>query len=40
MLNELAKKINATAHEHGWWDNPRTFGEVIALCHDVLYAAQ
>ena len=40
MLNELAKKINTTAHEHGWWDRPRSFGDVIALCHDVLYAAQ
>ncbi len=28
MLNDLAKKINATAHEHGWWDKPRSFGDV------------
>ena len=39
MLSELAKKINATAHEHGWWDKPRSFGDVIALCHSELSEA-
>ena len=39
MLNELAKKINTTAHEHGWWDKPRSFGDVIALCQSELSEA-
>ena len=39
MLNELAKKINTTAHEHGWWDKPRSFVDVIALCHSELSEA-
>ena len=38
-LNELAKRINTTAHEHGWWDEPRSFGDVIALCHSELSEA-
>ena len=36
MLNELAMKINKTAHEHGWWDKTRSFGDIIALCHSEL----
>ena len=39
MLNELAQQINKTAHEHGWWDRPRSFGDVIALCHSELSEA-
>ena len=39
MLNELAKEINKTAHDHGWWDKPRSFGDVIALCHSELSEA-
>lgn len=39
MLNELAQQINKTAHEHGWWDKSRSFGDVIALCHSELSEA-
>jgi NTP pyrophosphatase (non-canonical NTP hydrolase) len=35
-LNELAKEIHQTACEKGWWDEPRNFGELIALCHSEL----
>ena len=38
-LNELAKEIHANAVAHGWWDDPRTFGEVVALCHSELSEA-
>lgn len=38
-LNELAKDIHANAQEHGWWEDPRTFGEIIALCHSELSEA-
>lgn len=39
MLNDLAKEIHQTAVEHGWWDDERSFGEVIALCHSELSEA-
>ncbi len=39
MLNELAKEIHSNARAHGWWDEPRTMGEVIALCHSELSEA-
>jgi len=39
MLNELAKEIHRTAVEHGWWDDNRTFGDIIALCHSELSEA-
>lgn len=39
MLNELTQQIHQNAVEHGWWDEPRTFGEIIALCHSELSEA-
>ena len=39
MLNELAKEIHETAVEHGWWETPPTFGEIVALCHSELSEA-
>lgn len=38
-INEIAKDIHQNAVEHGWWDNERPFGEVIALCHSELSEA-
>ena len=38
-INEWAKKIHDNAVKHGWWDEPRTFGDVIALCHSELSEA-
>lgn len=38
-LNELAKDFHANAQAHGWWENPKTFGEIIALCHSELSEA-
>lgn len=35
-LNEWAKEIHKNAQEHGWWIEPRSFGEVVALCHSEL----
>ena len=32
-LNELARRSNETAHEKGWWESDRSFGEVVALIH-------
>ena len=38
-LNDLAQEIHHTAREHGWWDEPCSFGEIIALCHSELSEA-
>ena len=38
-LNEWAKEIHENAVNHGWWDEPRSFGEIIALCHSELSEA-
>ena len=39
MLNELAKEIHANAVAHGWWDEKRSFGDIVALCHSELSEA-
>lgn len=38
-LNELARKVNQTAHTKGWWLLQRTFGDIIALIHSELSEA-
>ena len=38
-LNELAKDIHQNAVEHGWWDEERTFGDILSLCHSELSEA-
>ena len=38
-INEITQEIHKNAVEHGWWDEPRGFGEVIALCHSELSEA-
>lgn len=38
-LNEFAKEVHQNAVEHGWWEDQRTFGEIIALCHSELSEA-
>ena len=39
MLNELAKEIHENAVAHGWWDEKRSFGDIVALCHSELSEA-
>lgn len=39
MLNELANQIHENAVAHGWWDDKRSFAEVVALCHSELSEA-
>lgn len=39
MLNELAGKIHENAVHHGWWEKPREFTEIVALCHSELSEA-
>ena len=38
-INDIAKSIHKNAVNHGWWDEPRAFGEIIALCHSELSEA-
>lgn len=39
-INELTKEVHENAKAHGWWNGePRSFGELIALCHSELSEA-
>lgn len=38
-INEVAKQIHDNAVEHGWWEDERSFPEIIALCHSELSEA-
>jgi NTP pyrophosphatase (non-canonical NTP hydrolase) len=39
MVNQLIKMAHTNAIKHGWWDEERTFGELIALMHSELSEA-
>lgn len=39
VFNATATLVHQTAHEKGWHDKPRSFGDVIALCHSELSEA-
>ena len=34
-----AAEIHRNAVEHGWWEEDRAFGEIVALCHSELSEA-
>lgn len=38
-VNKFAQEVHQNAVAHGWWDDPRTFGEIISLCHSELSEA-
>ena len=38
-LKTLQKEAHAIAKDHGWWDEERTFGDLIALVHSELSEA-
>ena len=38
-INRLAAEIHQNAVDHGWWDDERTLGDIIALCHCELSEA-
>ena len=38
-IKDFAEEIHKNAVEHGWWDEPRRFGELIALVHSELSEA-
>lgn len=39
LLNQFAADVHKNAKDHGWWDEPRSFPEIIALCHSELSEA-
>lgn len=39
MLKILAKEIHQNAVDHGWYEQQRSFGEIVALCHSELSEA-
>ncbi len=38
-LNHIAHEVHVCAIEHGWWDEERNDGELIALMHSELSEA-
>lgn len=38
-FNKWADEIHENAKEHGWWDDERSFGDIVALCHSELSEA-
>nr|DAQ33922.1 MAG TPA: NTP-PPase-like protein [Caudoviricetes sp.] len=38
-INEFEKEIHKNAVKHGWWDEERSFAEIVALCHSELSEA-
>lgn len=38
-LNEWRDAIHQNAVEHGWWEEERSFGDIVALCHSELSEA-
>ena len=38
-LADLQREAHAIAKDHGWWDEARTFGDLIALVHSELSEA-
>jgi hypothetical protein len=38
-INDMVKEAHETAKSKGWWDEEKSFGEVIALMHSELSEA-
>lgn len=38
-LNKLRDEIHSNSISHGWWDEERSFGDIVALCHSELSEA-
>lgn len=38
-INEWVYDVHSNAVAHGWWDDERSFGDIIALCHSELSEA-
>lgn len=38
-INEFSQLVHKNAVNHGWWEEERGFGEIVALCHSELSEA-
>lgn len=38
-IQEYAETIHNNAVQHGWWEDERSMGEIVALCHSELSEA-
>ncbi|MDQ1234641.1 NTP pyrophosphatase (non-canonical NTP hydrolase) [Paenibacillus sp. SORGH_AS306] len=38
-IKEIQAEVHQNAIEHGWWEEKREFGTMIALCHSELSEA-
>lgn len=38
-IKSFQKEVHDNAIDHGWWEAPRGFAEIIALCHSELSEA-
>ncbi|MFH2116747.1 MAG: hypothetical protein ABII85_01745 [Bacillota bacterium] len=38
-INEIVTEVHLNAIAHGWWEQKRTFGELVALMHSELSEA-
>ncbi len=38
-LDQWAEAIHKNAVDHGWWDEGRSFGDIVVLCHSELSEA-
>lgn len=38
-LNTFAIEVHQNAVDHGWWEEQRSFGDIISLCHSELSEA-
>ena len=38
-INDLIVQAHTNAVDHGWWDNPKTMGELLALIHSEVSEA-
>lgn len=38
-INDFSREVHDNACSKGWWDEERSFGDIIALCHSELSEA-
>lgn len=39
QIDDFAKEVHQNAADHGWWEEKRSFGDIISLCHSELSEA-
>jgi len=38
-INKMIKSVHQNAKDHGWWEDERSFGDIVSLCHCELSEA-